>query len=280
MIEKIRNSFVHISEDFSKSVDKNYFNKYYGYKNIPVVFRKAFQEWSVRNQFSFQSLFLNFPCDFSFEVESNLVINGNNESNRFSLQEYLDYAKKDGKKDYYFKVQLGNFKKNFEFESPVIFDCWYKSKSEGLPKTVLKWLYIGANQTQTTLHTDVWNTNAWNYLINGSKVWFFYPEYCGALISQNKKQYEFDTFLKKPSKFNLNRIRPFVCIQNPGDMIFIPGHCWHSVYNIGLTCSITENFINETCYDRVLSFFKKSSNTKSLNSLNSVISEGFENLNK
>lgn len=274
MIENLKNTFAHIMQDYSETIDKAEFNKRYGYRNIPVVFKKAFQNWHIKELFSHNNIMDNFPGDYKFSIESCSA-----DAQKLSLNEYLQYTATNNVSESYFKVQLSNFRELFDFDGPEVFNCWYRATANGSPKTDLRWLYIGGNGTQTKLHLDVWHTNAWNYLISGTKIWFIYPENTTKMILENSEAYEFDNYLNNHEEFTRNRIRPLICIQQPGDLIFSPGNCLHSVYNVGLTYSVTENFINETCYDRVLQFFKRSGNIKSLNSLNSIVAKGFSELN-
>lgn len=274
MIENLKDTFTHISENYSETITKTTFNNTYGFRNIPVVFRHAFQNWEVRELFSIENLLKTFPSNYTFPVESR-----GNDKVKFSLKTYLDHVTKTRSTPYYFVVQLQQFKKLFSYQTPMLFNCWYRSKAEGIPKTDLSWLYVGGDGTQTKLHLDIWNTNAWNYLISGIKIWFFYPENVASLVLNQPAAYEFDSYLENPELFLTNKVRPLICIQRPGDLVFSPGNCLHSVYNVGLTTSITENFINETCYDRVLQFFKKGKNIKSINSLNAIVASGFSELN-
>jgi hypothetical protein len=71
--------------------------------------------------------------------------------------------------------------------------------------------------------------------------------------------------------------RPLVCIQRPGDLIFIPGHYYHGVYNAADSISLTENFVNETNYDLVRTWFRSRGNRKNINSIEAIVKEGFSN---
>ena len=108
------------------------------------------------------------------------------------------------------------------FTTPKVFTDWLNeyfllTAKEGLD---FQFLYWGDKGSQTRYHEDVVGTFSWSYNVCGTKKWRFY----------------------------VNRVTPTVitCTQRPGDMIFIPSGCYHTVSNEeDNTISINQNWFNE-----------------------------------
>jgi len=84
----------------------------------------------------------------------------------------------------------------------------------------LKWLVLGPKLAVNRFHEDVWNTAAWNVLLTGAKTW---------LLASPAWESE---------------IRKYVCIQKPGDVLFVPSGWRHEVlYDID-SIAITENYVD------------------------------------
>ncbi len=40
-------------------------------------------------------------------------------------------------------------------------------------------------------------------------------------------------------------IKAVECVQNPGELIFIPSQCWHAAINLEETIAVTQNFVSD-----------------------------------
>ena len=270
-IERLfREKFQHISVDGTSKLSKEYFNTNYAYKDIPALFTKAFQNWPIKEKWTINYLIEMFG-------NNKQEVSANNKFADLSLEEYLN--RDFGDDNFYFMTQnhLNNRLRD-DYELPDFLNCWYRNSDS--PKIYLSWLYVGKKGTMTGLHQDVWMTSAWNYLVSGKKLWIFYPLPFNDMINKNKSQYDIQSLLQKTlSNENLD-IDPIICIQSPGELVYTPSRFWHAVYNLDLTISLTENFLNETNYDFVTQFFKENKNEKSNSSLNQLILSNFNKLQK
>jgi histone arginine demethylase JMJD6 len=114
---------------------------------------------------------------------------------------------------------------------PPCFSSWLEHLSASV-RPEFRWIYLGPAGSGTRLHTDVWDTAAWNALLSGRKAWtFFCRDTSGTTV--------------------------FRCVQRAGDIIFTPSGCPHAVSNLSRTLALTENFVNELNYKNVLTFLRR-----------------------
>jgi len=260
-----------ISVDHAEVVSKTYFNEHYGYPGKPVNFTTAFQNLPIKQKWT--EIYLANLLSHAEKLEK---LQGG-ATVALTLKEYLE---SNSNLLYYKTSNHLNTELRFDYQPPSIFDCWYASTKISTPKSKLSWLYIGNEGTDSGLHRDIWWTSAWNYLITGKKLWIIYPSTFTDAIYLNYNQYningtniDFEDFLKF-------RYKPMVCVQESGDMIFVPGNCYHQVYNLERSISLTENFINETNYDLVRGYFRKTKNIKNQESIEAIVKEGFSIMRK
>ncbi len=170
----------------------------------------------------------------------------------FKIHDYFNYMENSTDRDpYYLKNSRFHLKTEMEsdYEVPSYFKNCLQIMADKLPlEFQLSWMYIGAKNTFSPLHLDLFNTSAWNAVISGKKVWLFYPP--------NQAQYLYNgmvnPFEPDLTKYPLfEKAKPLVCIQSPGEVVFTPSGWWHAVYNEESGVSITENFINEVNYEIV-----------------------------
>lgn len=270
-IELLQSSLSSVTIDTAEELTKEYFNENFGYAGIPAIFKNAFQGMGIKRKWT--SDYLGTALQEKELVEST-VIPGN--SKYLTLEEYLG----EQTNEYYYKTSrhLLNRLSN-DYNTPPLFECWYANTSAGTPRSKLSWLYVGTTGTFSDIHRDIWWSSAWNYLISGTKIWFIYPSVYNESIKREIGNYSLKEMQNIPAEILQTEYRPLICIQQSGDLVFVPGNYYHSVYNLGDTISLTENFVNETNYDMVRSYFRTKSNRNNMNSIEAIIKEGFERKN-
>lgn len=261
------NNLMQVTRDGSNHVSKNYFNENYGYPGIPVVFSHAFQDMPVKSKWDLPYLIAAMPDPEQLEV-----LDGSNEKRMMTLAEYVEARDPS----VYYKT-LRHVKNELaaDFTPPSQFDCWYAGTTVGTPRNRLSWLYVGTKDTFSEVHRDIWWTSAWNYLIKGRKLWLIYPAAYTAGIEGNMDAYMVDGDPEHLLRGDHGIYKPLVCIQEEGELVFVPGNCYHSVINLEDTISLTENFMNEINYDTVRMYFRKGTNTKNIRMIDEIIKEGF-----
>ncbi|MCW3464501.1 S8 family serine peptidase [Chitinophaga nivalis] len=260
-----------LAQDDSATISKQYFNEQYGFPSIPVLFTQAFQDWQT-----------TYPCTLphlAHLLPHQEPVGSCDDAVKGIALTLKNYLQQDTAGLLYYKTNqplshiLGE-----GFQTPAIFNCWYKNTASGKPSKNLSWMYVGTQGTYTGLHTDIWNTDAWNYLFSGRKLWLVYPKIYNEYIRKNIDRFRAGNLPDFMHHMLAEDCKPLVCIQEPGQMMYIPGHYHHAVINLDLTISVTENFINEINYDYVRSHFRSGANKKNMIAIESMIKEGFSNL--
>jgi len=110
-------------------------------------------------------------------------------------------------------------------------------------------LFIGSNGTQSALHIDSGGTNFWMYLIEGKKEWRFFNHFDKVNLypRPNSNHFEFDVFKDSVDDYPLvQKASMYTAIQNPGELIFIPGGCPHGVHNHADITAISMNYLDSS----------------------------------
>jgi len=108
-------------------------------------------------------------------------------------------------------------------------------------------LFVGSEETQSAMHIDSGGTNFWLFLLSGRKEWRFFSRKDLVNIYQNPLHPHFlvDIFEPNITKFPLLRYAEmFVGVQEPGEIMFIPGGNPHAVRNLEPIHGISMNYVD------------------------------------
>lgn len=109
-------------------------------------------------------------------------------------------------------------------------------------KDFLKEIFIGAKNSCTPIHTDLWNSHSWMLLISGCKEWVLIdPEVAtssGFAKDIRKKE------VRDNIDVYLEGIEHYRFVQNVGEYVYIPSRWWHSVVNTEASIGVSFNFID------------------------------------
>ena len=106
------------------------------------------------------------------------------------------------------------------------------------------WMYMGPRGSSSPIHVDIFESSAWNLVVQGRKLWVFFPP-CKEELLQD----EHGEFVDPFHRDNFDQIvplHPVVVLQNEGDVVFTPSGWWHAVLNLEPGIALTENFVNES----------------------------------
>ncbi len=194
------------------------------------------------------------------------------ETKKMSLKAYLDYCNKEatGYKYYLKDLYVSRSSFNRIFKKTAIHQLTQNFLT--LPHhtwtSKLRWFYIGKAFTYSALHYDVINTSAWNYLFYGKKLWLFLDS--GKRWPNNRLSVLTNELLqtgKLPSK----KFR--YCIQESGDLVFVPAGVAHMVINLTNSLSFTENIVNPDNFALVKNDLLRLNMIKELNSIETIKSK-------
>lgn len=153
-----------------------------------------------------------------------------------------------------------------------IFNCWLSQ--EDSEKPCEKFDVIPEEKgTFSSLDRNKFYKGKWNKLLSGKKLWLVYPSAFNSEINNNRSKYPFDDL----EKIDENLIKPFYAIQEPGDLIYIPGNNYHMHINLEETVTLQKHFINEINYDNVRMAVKKDK-IEDTKHLEKTIKKNFEKL--
>ncbi|KNC75234.1 hypothetical protein SARC_12239 [Sphaeroforma arctica JP610] len=131
-----------------------------------------------------------------------------------------------------------------------------------------KWIIIGPAGSGSTFHIDPNGTSAWNAVVKGRKKWIMYPPSVpppGIFPSEDGSEVAApvslnEWFSKFYAESKKEGVKPFECIVNEGEMIFVPSGWWHAVVNIEDSIAITQNYVSNANLIKVIDFLKNKPN--------------------
>ena len=247
----------HPSIECSRGLNKEKFNERYGFPSVPVMVSDLTDTWEAKQKWSFEFFKQRFG-DVIGRAER--TQNGLKESKEFTIESYIDYmTSTEDESPFYLRntqFHLGT-ELSYDYQIPAYFDCWYAHNTKGNNKYALSWIFMGAANTFSKLHLDIWDSSAWNAVLSGKKLWVFYDPSQAEFLYDGQVN-PFNPDYEKFPKFAEARAK--ICVQDAGKVVLTPSGWWHAVMNLEAGISITENFINETNYENVIRFFEAKNN--------------------
>jgi hypothetical protein len=261
------NKLTSIVVDDETAISKKYFNENYAFDTVPVIFKKAFQDFTIKGKWSEEYL-------------AGILIDEENIGGlKYDLPKYKTLQNYLTLNDINFQYKTNRHvfnKLSQDYATPSAFNCWYAAQ---FPENKLSWLSVLLKGAFTELQMGIWNTSGWDFLVKGKKEWFIYPAVYSQYITQHIDEFKSYT---NPGKFNHlsnSDYKPMYCIQRSGEAVFIPGNCYYVTRSIETAISLEENFINETNYDNVRQYFRKTNNKLNLGMIDGLIRKNFETNN-
>eukprot|EP00931_Biecheleriopsis_adriatica_P045194 TRINITY_DN25907_c0_g1_i1.p1 TRINITY_DN25907_c0_g1~~TRINITY_DN25907_c0_g1_i1.p1 ORF type:complete len:440 (-),score=82.35 TRINITY_DN25907_c0_g1_i1:75-1394(-) len=124
-----------------------------------------------------------------------------------------------------------------------------------------RWVGIGPRRSGTIMHQDPLCTSAWNTLIAGRKLWLLLAPSTPKKVAKGKDvmlpedddeacNHFLDLLPRKRARHDPG-FEPIVCVQHPGETIFVPGEWWHCVLNLDDTIAVTQNYVGRNNFAHV-----------------------------
>jgi histone arginine demethylase JMJD6 len=133
-------------------------------------------------------------------------------------------------------------------------------------KPPYKWFCIGPERSGTTVHKDPLGTSAWNAVTSGRKRWvLFEPEVQDKIATgrsvrnkgEGSEAIDYFYFLLDRVKREYKDVQVYECIQEPGDIIYVPAGWWHGVVNLEDSVAMTQNYCGADNFDKIYARMKR-----------------------
>jgi len=188
------------------------------------------------------------------------------ESSTMTLKDYFAYASTTNE-----EAPLYIFDKDFA-EKWNLDSSWYSTPSvfpedlfSLLPKRPdYQWLILGPPRSGSTFHIDPNATSAFNAVLQGTKLWVFYPPNQtppGIVVAADGSEVSgpvsvTEWFCNYIQQARAEKRGMMEGVQKAGDVVFVPSGWWHCVLNIDSTIAITQNFVAPENLFAVMEFLK------------------------
>src|SRR3990167_5660890 len=271
--------------DRRSGLTREEFVKYYEKTNRPVIITDAVPKWPAFNnperEWSKENLIKRFGDTV---LKAGAVT--------MTLRDYWTYADqiRDETPIYLFDNEYGEKEPELlkDYEVPEYFKTDYFSLLDSEPKMrpSYRWVLFGPARSGSTFHKDPNYTSAWNGVIKGRKKWILFPPNItppGVLPS--KDQLDVTTpisvvewFLSFYEHIRDSPVKPIECVQNPGELIFIPNQWWHTALNLEECIAVTQNYVSDHNLIAVKNFLHTTKKFKLLSTLEHEIHQKYPGL--
>eukprot|EP01100_Stratorugosa_tubuloviscum_P013077 TRINITY_DN6419_c0_g1_i1.p1 TRINITY_DN6419_c0_g1~~TRINITY_DN6419_c0_g1_i1.p1 ORF type:complete len:625 (-),score=203.25 TRINITY_DN6419_c0_g1_i1:138-2012(-) len=247
---EFNSNFEHLERIHVNSLDYEKFVSEYDALRMPFLLCGAMDTWpAYRDKKWFPNQFVANYGEKIFRAGPGCRMTGEN---------YFEYMKAgagiDERPSYLFDDEFDEKDKNLleDYSVPKIFEHDFFELLTG-SRPAYRWIVIGPSRSTTSFHFDLWHTSAWNALITGRKRWFLFPPGVhppGLFDWENEFNDDYGTpepirWMIDYYSFIIPKLKPIECIQQPGEIIYVPSGWWHMVINLDDTIAVTQNIANE-----------------------------------
>ena len=235
------------------------FQSEYAAKNKPVLITDALKNWPAMQKWQIGEI----GKHYGNSIVRTSDLDGDGHRLQSTISDFLEYCSEQSDLD-----PLYIFDPNYwrscdgitdDYSVPPYFPLDLFSLLEGhaaKKRKLWRWIVFGPGRSMTKFHIDPCRTAAWNALIAGRKRWAFYPPSFmlppGGGTRYNAEDDSWENIIPEPLQWYVENyphlpesIRPIECIQEPGELLFVPTGWWHSVLNLETTVAVTHNFVDQ-----------------------------------
>lgn len=246
-----------------KDITPEFFIEQFAKKATPVIVEGACSHWPAMHRWSIDALEERFR-----HVAFKVAKNDNGKKLRMKFKYYADYIRRqqDDAPLYLFETNVDDnaYIRDLtkDYEMPDIFPHDWMMLVNNESRPPFRWFCIGPKRSGTTVHIDPLGTSAWNAVTHGVKRWVLMEP------GETKRRVKGKDLVKEGEDdeavmyfdFILPRIKKaypemkiYEGLQNPGDIIFVPGDWWHGVLNLEDCVAVTQNYCGPDNFDLVWS---------------------------
>mmetsp|Transcript_372 Transcript_372/g.545 ORF Transcript_372/g.545 Transcript_372/m.545 type:complete len:473 (-) Transcript_372:209-1627(-) len=225
---------------------------------IPVIITGLTDTWKAQKNWTIEELFTGKYRNCRLKIGED----DDGYTIRIKVKYFLNYMmhQKDDSPMYLFD---GTFDEDGieremldDYEIPFYFkDDLFNLVSERR-RPPYRWFLVGPKRSGTSAHTDPLGTSAWNALVYGRKRWILTKpgtrkrQVKGYHLRRKGEDGEASTYfsyvlpriLKEEAEKKNRDMGIREVIQEPGEVIYVPGGWYHAVLNITDTVAVTQNF--------------------------------------
>ncbi|CAH2104299.1 unnamed protein product [Euphydryas editha] len=244
----------------------DYFFKEHMMRNLPCIIKNITETWKcsqlwIKNNEIDYDYFIDQYGELDAPVADCDKINYNAQCKcDMKVKDYMSYLRSKSRekllymKDWHLRRSALD---DYFYEVPEIFASdWLNEYAIDHQDDDFMFVYIGAKNTWTPFHADVYTSYSWSVNIVGRKKWILLPP--------GEEEKLKDSLGNFPLLFNpeqYNNIKYFEIIQAKGDGIFVPSGWHHQVFNEIDTISINHNFVNASNVETVWRALQKNLNS-------------------
>jgi histone arginine demethylase JMJD6 len=251
------------------------FAKEYLYANKPVVITDALRDWKAVKEWTPEFFKKNFGgMTFKLDEKPKGDYKGNGDNSvEYTMERFIDRVLSSTEADPapYFRNQIlyamfPSLKQDIEplpeyFQPNWLPDHYMvKYVGEVLNRGAALELYIGGKGGAfPVLHYDGAGAHAFLMQVYGRKQFIIYPPSQEKFLypSPEKENLSLINSVDKPdlAKFPLfAQAEPTIFILEPGEMLFIPSHWWHTTKMLTPSISISANVVNQSNWHELVTF--------------------------
>ena len=253
------------------------FAKDYLYANKPVVITDALREWTAVQRWSpefFKQEFGNMKFTLNEDLKGKSEYKGNgNSAVEYTMDRFIDRVLSSTEENPapYFRNQIlydlfPSLKQDIEPLPEYFLPNWLpdhymvKYVGEVLNRGAALELYIGGKGGAfPVLHYDGAGAHAFLMQVYGRKKFIIYPPNQETFLypSPEKENLSLVNSVDNPDleKFPLfATAEPTFFILEPGEMLFIPSHWWHTTKMLTPSISISANVVNQSNWHELINF--------------------------
>ena len=204
----------------------------------PFVLKGGAAAWKATERWTREHILSEYgDAEVKVGLSSKIVGNSGDGAERTTIREFLQQAGAGDGSEGPYVFDRGSFVKEHpeilqDIQPPLFF-----KPEEGGEDSIVVYFLLGGPNSGIPLHS---HTDGWNALIHGRKRWFFYPpeELPPLDFPVYRGQFAWERETYPAIKANSQLSAPLECLQEAGDIVYIPEGWFHATSNLGETIGV------------------------------------------